>query len=170
MQGSAAQQPTASGSRPTPVPTPASSIPPHMQAAQAQYRAGTPPSSTPPPSTSTPPNAYTQGYNQSGYSRGQNYGQGSSSGGHGQGAASGSGYNGYGGGYSTYPQQQQQQQQPTPQTQQTPLVSINPAVLAAIPEEQKAMVVHVLSLTQEQINKLAPQDRANIIQLVRPHF
>ncbi|KAF5346000.1 hypothetical protein D9758_013868 [Tetrapyrgos nigripes] len=151
-------------SRTTITPTPASSIPPHMQAAQSQYRGGTPPTmSTPPPSTSTPPNAYAQGYNQvgssgynqqGGYGRPQGYsqvpsGSGQSSYGGGQG-----GYGGYGGAGAGSSQQQP-----------TLLASVNPAVLAAIPEEQKAMVVHVLSMSQEQINALPPQDKANIIQL-----
>ncbi|EEB96490.1 hypothetical protein MPER_04368, partial [Moniliophthora perniciosa FA553] len=57
---------------------------------------------------------------------------------------------------------------PTPQPQhhqQSVLSQVNPAILAAIPEEQKAMVVHVLSMTPEMINQLPPQDRANIVQL-----
>ncbi|KAJ6544169.1 hypothetical protein B0H19DRAFT_1169816 [Mycena capillaripes] len=40
-----------------------------------------------------------------------------------------------------------------------------PDALAAIPEDQRQMIMGVLSLTPEQINQLAPADRANIIQL-----
>ncbi|KAJ3992728.1 hypothetical protein F5050DRAFT_1786830 [Lentinula boryana] len=43
--------------------------------------------------------------------------------------------------------------------------SINPAILAAIPDDQKAMVMQILSMTPEQLAVLPPQDRANIMQL-----
>ncbi|KAE9401640.1 hypothetical protein BT96DRAFT_856375 [Gymnopus androsaceus JB14] len=46
-----------------------------------------------------------------------------------------------------------------------PQPPINPAVLAAIPEDQRAMVLQVLSMTPEQLALLPPQDRANIMQL-----
>ncbi|THV06257.1 hypothetical protein K435DRAFT_773445 [Dendrothele bispora CBS 962.96] len=152
-----------SSSRPTPPIAPASSIPPHMQAAQTQYRVGTPPSSsssvmlTPPPSSLTPTNAY----------GGQGYGQGFGNWGHSQPSSSSlpsssSGVGGYNSsGYSGSGYQQQQQATTTTSTASQPQVnllsSLNPSVLTSIPEEQKAMVVH--------INRLPPQDRTSILQL-----
>ncbi|KAJ4494013.1 hypothetical protein C8J55DRAFT_500412 [Lentinula edodes] len=47
----------------------------------------------------------------------------------------------------------------------TPAPAINPAILAAIPEDQKVMVMQILSMTPEQLAVLPPQDRANIMQL-----
>ncbi|KAJ3839294.1 hypothetical protein EV361DRAFT_925665 [Lentinula raphanica] len=44
-------------------------------------------------------------------------------------------------------------------------LTLNPAILAAIPDDQKAMVIQVLSMTPEQLAVLPPQDRANILQL-----
>ncbi|THV06255.1 hypothetical protein K435DRAFT_773441 [Dendrothele bispora CBS 962.96] len=172
---SSTPQPLASSSsRPTPPIAPASSIPPHMQAAQTQYRVGTPPSSsssamlTPPPSSLTPTNAY----------GGQGYGQGAGNWGpsssslppSSSGVASGSSYGSYDAGVGSYSSSGYSGQTTTTtstasQPQVNLLSSLNPAVLTSIPEEQKAMVVHVLSLTQEQINRLPPQDRTSILQL-----
>ncbi|KAJ3901405.1 hypothetical protein F5879DRAFT_968334 [Lentinula edodes] len=47
----------------------------------------------------------------------------------------------------------------------TPAPAINPAILAAIPDDQKVMVMQILSMTPEQLALLPPQDRANIMQL-----
>ncbi|KAF8890106.1 hypothetical protein BD779DRAFT_1518345 [Infundibulicybe gibba] len=46
----------------------------------------------------------------------------------------------------------------------TPAASI-PDALSAIPEEQKALIMRVLSMTPEQINSLGPTERATFIQL-----
>ncbi|KAJ7910244.1 hypothetical protein B0H13DRAFT_2328667 [Mycena leptocephala] len=40
-----------------------------------------------------------------------------------------------------------------------------PDALAAIPEDQRQMIMGVLAMTPEQINQLPPADRANIMQL-----
>ncbi|KAH8094619.1 hypothetical protein BXZ70DRAFT_946876 [Cristinia sonorae] len=48
-----------------------------------------------------------------------------------------------------------------------PLAS-NPALqetLASIPEDQKALILRVVSLSPEEINKMPPQERASIVQL-----
>jgi cleavage stimulation factor subunit 2 len=37
--------------------------------------------------------------------------------------------------------------------------------LAAIPDEQKAMIMRVLAMTPEQIARLPPTERASIVQL-----
>jgi len=42
-----------------------------------------------------------------------------------------------------------------------------PETLASIPDDQKAMIMRVISMTPEQIALLPPQERASIIQLVR---
>ena len=42
-----------------------------------------------------------------------------------------------------------------------------PETLASIPDDQKAMIMRVISMTPEQIGLLPPQERASIIQLVR---
>lgn len=42
--------------------------------------------------------------------------------------------------------------------------------LASIPEDQKAMIMRVISMTPEQIGQLPPQERASIVQLVRAFF
>ncbi|KAF9076549.1 hypothetical protein BDP27DRAFT_1313530 [Rhodocollybia butyracea] len=57
-------------------------------------------------------------------------------------------------------------QQPLPSSGYSSQVpAINPAVLAAIPDDQRAMVMQVLSMTPEQINMLPPQNRASIMEL-----
>ncbi|KAK0473782.1 hypothetical protein IW261DRAFT_1610947 [Armillaria novae-zelandiae] len=38
-------------------------------------------------------------------------------------------------------------------------------ILAAIPDEQKAMIMHVIQMTPEQINALGPTERASVLQL-----
>ncbi|KAL4068824.1 hypothetical protein V8B97DRAFT_752844 [Scleroderma yunnanense] len=40
-----------------------------------------------------------------------------------------------------------------------------PDALASLPEEQKAMIMRVISMTPEQINMLPPAERAGVIQL-----
>ncbi|KAF5312280.1 hypothetical protein D9619_002441 [Psilocybe cf. subviscida] len=82
------------------------------------------------------------------------------------------------------PHQQQQhygqyQQQPTPQPAYPGYAqygagsapapasapSVLPDALAGIPDEQKALIMRVLSMTPEQINMLPPADRATYIQI-----
>ncbi|KAF4612388.1 hypothetical protein D9613_004412 [Agrocybe pediades] len=158
---------------PTVAPTPMSSIPPHIQ---AQYRTSTPPSipthtPTPPygynaptPIANGPPHAPTPplqgGYPQyppqsyPGYQQQQHpayqqqqhqYPQ--------QPAYQHPGYGPYGGG----------QHQP-PSVNPTPAPTL-PDTLANIPDDQKALIMRVLSMTPEQINMLPPQDRATYIQI-----
>jgi len=52
----------------------------------------------------------------------------------------------------------------TPPSRQPP-ANVIPDALAAIPEEQKALVMRVISMTPEEINSLAPPERASILQL-----
>ncbi|KAK0209190.1 hypothetical protein DFS33DRAFT_1380663 [Desarmillaria ectypa] len=54
---------------------------------------------------------------------------------------------------------QQPYSQPQPATAQ-PL-----DLLAAMPDEQKAMIMHVIQMTPEQINSLGPTERASVLQL-----
>jgi len=61
--------------------------------------------------------------------------------------------------YTTPYQAQYSQQYPAPPPQPAP----DP--LAAFPEEQKALIMRVLSMTPEQINALPPTERSAYIQL-----
>lgn len=45
-----------------------------------------------------------------------------------------------------------------------------PEMLASIPDDQKAMIMRVISMTPEEIGQLPLQERASIVQLVRPFF
>ncbi|KAK7060751.1 hypothetical protein VNI00_000483 [Paramarasmius palmivorus] len=164
--------------QPTTQATAAPAIPPHMQQqAQPYYnRTATPPTSTPtPPVAAQASNPYSNGYQQPpqghyGYNAPPppNYGQGYNQG-YGQGYGGPGGY----GGYPPPPQGSYGAPTPAPapaptpqQPQQQPNMSqINPAILAALPEDQKTMVMHVLSMTPDMINRLPPQDRTNILQL-----
>ncbi|KAL1748968.1 hypothetical protein HDZ31DRAFT_59855 [Schizophyllum fasciatum] len=65
-------------------------------------------------------------------------------------------------GYGSY--QQPGPPQPAPQAA-NPATAGVAAMLASIPDEQKALVVQLLSLTPEQIAALPPTERANVIQL-----
>ncbi|KAK0470029.1 uncharacterized protein EV420DRAFT_1634423 [Desarmillaria tabescens] len=38
-------------------------------------------------------------------------------------------------------------------------------ILATIPDDQKAMIMHVIQMTPEQINALGPTERASVLQL-----
>lgn len=60
-------------------------------------------------------------------------------------------YSGYGG------------QQAYVQPQSAPAQPLD--ILAAIPDEQKAMIMHVIQMTPEQINALGPTERASVLQL-----
>ncbi|KAK0217437.1 hypothetical protein EDD85DRAFT_869311 [Armillaria nabsnona] len=54
-------------------------------------------------------------------------------------------------------------QQPYAQPQPAPAQSMD--ILAAIPDEQKAMIMHVIQMTPEQISALGPTERASVLQL-----
>ncbi|KAI3611625.1 hypothetical protein WG66_007804 [Moniliophthora roreri] len=171
-----AQSQAAPGPSQPPAPTPQPAIPPHMQPPTQPYynRTSTPPTSTPtPPVAAQPPNPYSNGY-QNSQSYGYNVPSAYNQGGYGQGYGGPGGYPGYppppqaSYGAPTPAPAPAPAPTPTPQQphhQQSVLSQVNSAILAAIPEEQKAMVVHVLSMTPEMINQLSPQDRANIMQL-----
>jgi len=139
---------------------PLSAVPPHLQ---AQYRTTTPPvsqtslygsysqangqDSSSHPYTSTPPNMINHHHEyeqqQSGYA-GQ-YQQPPSS------------YPGY---PPTYSGQTASHQTPTP----APSSNLTDA-LASIPDDQKALIMRVLSMTPEQINTLPPTERTTYIQI-----
>ncbi|TFK65691.1 hypothetical protein BDN72DRAFT_889301 [Pluteus cervinus] len=147
---------------------PLSAIPPHVQSssAPAPYRTSTPPTSHTPP-ISGPPASYP-------YSNGQpsSYGQPPPSappsyggqpqgygGGYSQnpyvqaGGAAGGGYPSSGYGSSSYGGPPQ------------PPSAVLPDTLAGIPEDQKALIVRVISMTPEQLNALPPQERSMYIQI-----
>ncbi|KAF8588361.1 hypothetical protein K439DRAFT_1629810 [Ramaria rubella] len=70
--------------------------------------------------------------------------------------------------YPSQPQQYNSQAHPPPASNPPypPALPTNAqAMLAAIPEDQKNMVLQILSYTPEQIRLLAPTDRATFIQL-----
>ncbi|KAF8195051.1 hypothetical protein BJ912DRAFT_1040592 [Pholiota molesta] len=139
---------------------PISAIPPHLQ---AQYRTATPPSSSSaaaaaaaqaPTHTPTPPYGYSAAPNGGGYGvQGQGYGyqQQQQQGGYGQ--------------YPQYQQQPQQQQQAGGYTGYPGAGPALPDSLAGISDEQKGLIMRVLSMTPEQINMLPPADRATYIQI-----
>ncbi|KAJ7745422.1 hypothetical protein DFH07DRAFT_1063185 [Mycena maculata] len=119
-----------------PAPAPLSAIPPYLQ-----------PSSQPNSRTNTPPmqNRYQNqpyGYPPAPTPPNAGYGRAPP-------AATG-----YGGGFNPAP--------PVGYGQPAPRV---PDPLAAIPEDQRQMIMTVLAMTPEQINSLSPSDRANIMQL-----
>ncbi|KIL71266.1 hypothetical protein M378DRAFT_207180 [Amanita muscaria Koide BX008] len=144
----ATAQPTAGPAAvPTPAPVPVPAIPPHLQP-QAQYRNMTPP---------TIPTAYPNGNSTSQpYSYGQPHPPPQQVGGPGYAGYTQSGYPG------AYPPYSAQQSSPTPPTNATPAL---PETLAHIPEDQKAIIMRVLSMTPEQINVLPPAERSTYIQL-----
>jgi len=140
--------------------TPLSAIPSHLQ---AQYRTTTPPSvpQTPPyvsysqangqgsshSYTSTPPNTNNHGYGQQQQGYSGPYQQQPSA------------YPGY---PPTYSGQAMSHQPAT----STPAPSSNLTdALASIPDEQKALIMRVLSMTPEQINMLPPTERSTYIQI-----
>ncbi|KAF9040242.1 hypothetical protein BDZ89DRAFT_1060663 [Hymenopellis radicata] len=65
--------------------------------------------------------------------------------------------------YQAYPPRQAYPPQAQP-TYPTPPVAMNP-VLAALPEEQRTMILAVLAMTPEQINAMPPTERTSIMQL-----
>lgn len=66
-----------------------------------------------------------------------------------------------------HPHSQQPGQGQGPPPQQGQGQGLPPA-FASIPEEQRAMILRVVSMTPEQIAGLPPGERAGVVQLVRP--
>ena len=130
-------------------------IPPHMQnlpPASSYRHTPTPPHHTPTPPYGVPTPPPTAGYPQS------------------------SGYQGYPG-YPPPPAHAPAGYPPMsaygapnvpPVTGGTPLPPALPDALANIPEEQKALIYRVLSMTPEQINVLPPHERNTYLQIVSP--
>jgi len=130
---------------PAPAATPVPALPSNIQP-KAEYQTATPPNFAPQAVPSVPSHLYANGRGpnpsyqlppQQAYN--QSYGQPQLS----------SGYTGYPTSYGGAPQQ----------------ASVIPDALAAIPEEQRAMLMHVLSMTPEQLMQLPPEQRASFVQL-----
>ncbi|KAH7923780.1 hypothetical protein BV22DRAFT_1035905 [Leucogyrophana mollusca] len=137
---------------PPPPVQPASAVPPHL----SQYRTPTPQTSTPPsytpptaPSHTPTPNMYSNGHGHTPQSQ-MRGGYGGPNTGHG---GPNAGYGGSNAGYGTPPQAPSYG------------AGVIPDALAAIPDEQKAMIMRVISMTPDQINRLPPTERASILQL-----
>ncbi|KAF6753214.1 hypothetical protein DFP72DRAFT_426262 [Ephemerocybe angulata] len=136
--------------------TPIPAIPPHMQANPYSnpYRTATPPHPTPTPPMAVPPPhqagypgyPMNNGYNASQYPTGPPPAQ----------------YN-----YPGYPPgPPHAMSAPPPSHHATPVPPPNlAATLAAIPDDQKALVLRVVSMTPEQVHALPPQERATYIQI-----
>ncbi|KAF5352626.1 hypothetical protein D9756_006266 [Leucocoprinus leucothites] len=140
---------------------PISALPPHLQ---SQYRTSTPPTNAPTP----PVGAY--GYpGQPGYAPPQGYPQP---------GGSTPGYASYGAqpqpqpGYPSYPPQAG----PSPGYSAPPPSAaaggrsqsgsaVRPDMLTAFPEDQKALIMHVVSMTSEQLNSLPPEQRNTYMQI-----
>jgi len=147
------------GSLPTPAPTPtptsiphssvvsAPSIPQHLQP-PSQYRISTPPAA---PSTYAYPNGHSQPPSSAQAQTEANYGQT-------QPPAAQSSYGYQTSNFPSYPPYTAPPQVPA-------AVNSIPEALASIPDEQKAMIMRVISMTPEEINLLPPTERAGIIQL-----
>ncbi|KIJ90967.1 hypothetical protein K443DRAFT_686373 [Laccaria amethystina LaAM-08-1] len=132
--------------------TPASAIPPHMQQQQPHSWTSTPPSAVPPvmPPQQQQSYAYVNGQQYYGVpAPRQAYGF--------QGYLYHEAQAAYPGYPSTYGAPQ-----PPPQASQTPVL---PDTLAAIPDDQKALIMRVLSVTPEQINMLPAAERTTYIQI-----
>ncbi|TFK42229.1 hypothetical protein BDQ12DRAFT_677842 [Crucibulum laeve] len=153
---------------PPSMPIQASAIPPHLQ---AQYRTTTPPShppSAPPqsaygyPNGHGPPQSYSHtpphpGYGPQHQNPQQHQHQQQ------QNPQHGYGYPQQPPAYPNYPQPQYggTPQPGPPQQPQT----ILPEALAAIPPDQKALIMRVVSMSQEQLNALPPTERATFMQI-----
>ncbi|KAL1718451.1 hypothetical protein EV715DRAFT_252739 [Schizophyllum commune] len=132
----------APGPAAAPVPPVASAIPPYVQP-QTDYRTPTPPTSYPPQ-----PPSYANG--QGRYAASSSYPP----------AHTPTPTQAYGGGYGGYQQSAPPQAPPS-----NPATASVANMLASIPDDQKALVVQLLSLTPEQIAALPPAERTNVIQL-----
>ncbi|KAI5119780.1 hypothetical protein M0805_009251 [Coniferiporia weirii] len=144
-------------------PQAAPAVPPHVAQAQYQHQP------TPPPASQTPNLAYPPAAAAPQYSTYQHPPQNG-----GQHAAYAQQY------AQQYPaqaqpqyaaqqQQYQQHQRTAPSATPTPAPVANaPALLGAlgnIPDDQREMIMRVIAMTPEQVNRLPPQDRAITIQL-----
>ncbi|KAJ3574358.1 hypothetical protein NP233_g1825 [Leucocoprinus birnbaumii] len=163
-ESNARSQPTPSAPSVPPVATstpPISALPPHLQ---TQYRTSTPPTNTP-----TPP-VTAHGYpSQQGYAPPPQ--------GYPQAGGSTPGYLSYGGQPQAQPSYPSYPQQPVPPpTYGAPppaaapprpqaASGVRPEMLAAFPEDQKALIMHVLSMTPEQLNSLPPEQRSTYMQI-----
>ncbi|RDX51988.1 hypothetical protein OH76DRAFT_1400893 [Lentinus brumalis] len=181
---SGAAQPPALVPPPLAVQQPPSAIPPHMQA-QVPSRGGTPTFSQPGPQGGYPPPGYQGGPPGFGGPPGLGRGYGTPPPGPSQvpGFAP-----------SHAPQQPQQppsipgmglpglahgppQAQPPPHMQlphasqpppvpgPAPAVPVLPPALAALPEDQKALIMRVVAMSREEVYQMPPADRENIIKL-----
>ncbi|GLB43733.1 putative hinge domain of cleavage stimulation factor subunit 2 [Lyophyllum shimeji] len=141
----AAAHPTA---HPSTSSTPVPALPPHLhpQAQASAYRNATPPTQPQPQAYAYQNGGHDQAYAH-GYQQPQGYGYGQppppSQ------PASQHAYHGYGA--------------PAPTPVQTP--PNLPDTLAAIPDEQKALIMRVITMTPEQIHALPPTERQTYIQL-----
>ncbi|TEB32517.1 hypothetical protein FA13DRAFT_1813416 [Coprinellus micaceus] len=140
--------------------TPVPAIPPYLQQQNPYggYRTGTPPHSTPTPPIGGPPPPGYGGYPPPNNGYGQQYPPGPPL-----------PPSQYGGGYPPqgppgYPAGPPPPQHHTPIPVPAPAPDLA-ATLAAIPEESRALVVRVVSMTPEQIHALPPNDRATYIQI-----
>ncbi|KAF9456513.1 hypothetical protein BDZ94DRAFT_1313643 [Collybia nuda] len=132
--------------------TPVPAIPQHIQASP-QFRTNTPPSMPP----QAPPTGYGyQGVN--GHTAQQSLSQPGYNAGYGP-SNSGYGYNQPPAGYPGYPSHYGA---PPPAAAPPPTI---PDALSAIPDDQKALIMRVLSMSPEQIHMLPPNERATFIQL-----
>ncbi|KAI0800829.1 hypothetical protein C8Q74DRAFT_1238925 [Fomes fomentarius] len=166
--------PGASGTAPAPAPPsmlqqPPSAIPPHIQA-QIPPRGGTPtyphgaPGGYPPPSYSSGPPPPGRGYNTPPPGPGQPPGYGPSPG---PGLPHGPGP------HAQPPPHGPLSAQALPHTQlphaqqppSGPAAPVLPEALAALPEEQKALIMRVIAMSREEVYQMPPAERENIIKL-----
>ncbi|KAF9439959.1 hypothetical protein P691DRAFT_768538 [Macrolepiota fuliginosa MF-IS2] len=54
--------------------------------------------------------------------------------------------------------------------QNAPAPGFKPEMLAVFPEEQKALIMHIISMMQDQLNKLPLEQRTTYMQIVNPFF
>ncbi|KAG6845573.1 hypothetical protein H0H87_007252 [Tephrocybe sp. NHM501043] len=139
-----APTPTVPSSRPSASSTPVPALPPHMHPQAQHYRTATPPQQYPYSNDQTPPPqpAYGQPpFQPTPVHAGYGYNQPQPS----------YGYPGY----SATP--------PAPAA--PPVPAALQSSLASIPEEQKALIMRVITMTPEQLNALPPTERQTYIQL-----
>ncbi|KAG6872019.1 hypothetical protein C0995_013830 [Termitomyces sp. Mi166 len=128
--------------------TPVPALPPHMQPQVQHYRTATPPypysnGHTPPPQSHQQPPYSQPPYQQPPANPGYGYSQPQ----------------------PVYPYPGYNAPPAAPASQPAP--ARLPDTLASIPEEQKALIMRVITMTPEQLNALPPQERQTYIQLKR---
>ncbi|KAF8167200.1 hypothetical protein B0H34DRAFT_680783 [Crassisporium funariophilum] len=160
----ATADPASTSSAPPPAiaPAPISAVPQHMQ---TQYRTNTPLSNV---AQAAPPLPYHQAYpnGQGGpppqpYSHTPTPPHGNHHGGYGHQQGQGFSYQQPPSAYPNYPQYGGGQPQQAPPGASSGLTD----ALANIPDEQKALIMRVLSMTPEQIHALPPSERTTYIQI-----